>query len=42
MEHGFGQLAGEFLHARAFPGGEDDSFHFNKDEHRWPRMEISK
>lgn len=26
-EHGFGQLAGELPHARAFAGGENDSFH---------------
>jgi hypothetical protein len=28
-EHGLGQLAGEFSHARAFAGGEDDGFHFS-------------
>jgi len=28
-EHGLGQRVGEFPHARAFAGGEDDGFHFN-------------
>jgi len=38
-EHGLGQLAGEFPHARAFAGGEDDGFHFN---HRWAQINTDE
>ena len=27
VEHGFGQLLGELLHARALAGGQNDGFH---------------
>jgi hypothetical protein len=35
-EHGLGQLIGEFPHARALAGGQNDSFHgqnLTTDEH---------
>jgi len=28
-KHGLGQLVGEFPHARALAGGQNDSFHFH-------------
>jgi hypothetical protein len=28
-QHRLGQLVGELPHARAFAGGQDDSFHFH-------------
>ena len=41
FEHGLGDFVGEVTHARAFAGGEDDSFHCGQEIRSWAGRDLN-